>query len=126
VTEVALFVRDPREQGSPTPLPEDGERSSFRNVVFVRIPDDVQNKKKKHSNSEIHNSLLLRSCNLGHRHSRRNEFLFWHSFYYLFGLEIQLIRFLRVLNPERRCESQEKYQLSVDSEKDVLDWLHGM
>jgi hypothetical protein len=30
---------DPAKQELPIPLPEDANRSSFRNVVFFRIPD---------------------------------------------------------------------------------------
>jgi hypothetical protein len=37
---------DPAEYVSPTPSSEDGNRSSFRNVVFFRIPDDGQNTKR--------------------------------------------------------------------------------
>jgi hypothetical protein len=36
---------DPTEQMSPSPSPEDGNRSSFRNAMFFRIPDDGQIKK---------------------------------------------------------------------------------
>jgi hypothetical protein len=40
-----LFLRDPREQVSPTPSSEDGNRSTFGSVVFFRTPDDGQSSK---------------------------------------------------------------------------------
>jgi hypothetical protein len=41
-----LFLRGPTEYvSSPPPSPEDGNRSSFRNVVFSRIPEDGKKSK---------------------------------------------------------------------------------
>jgi hypothetical protein len=39
----SLFLMDPTEYVSPTPSPEDENRSSFTNVVFFRIPYNIQN-----------------------------------------------------------------------------------
>jgi hypothetical protein len=41
-----LFLMYPTRYVSPTPSPKDGNRSSFRNVAFFRIPDDRQSPKK--------------------------------------------------------------------------------
>jgi hypothetical protein len=58
---VALTKGPNWKQSTPPPSPEDGNRSSFRNVVFTRIPDD--GKSPKPSNS-VHQIQVSRSLSI--------------------------------------------------------------
>jgi hypothetical protein len=44
---------------SPPPSPEDGNRSSFRNIVFSRIPDDGKSPKIQQFCGKIINLKLI-------------------------------------------------------------------
>jgi hypothetical protein len=44
-----LFLGDPTEEVPPTPSLEDGNRSSFRNIVFFGIPDAGQSPRSQQS-----------------------------------------------------------------------------